>query len=51
MRRTTANPFRWALAITVRVPILGPLWLLMKIGEGSEWLFDIISSHLPGVDA
>lgn len=33
-----------------RVLILLPLWVLIKIGEYAEFLYDKLSPHLPGYD-
>lgn len=38
------------LVLLLRLPLMLPLLVLFRLGNAAEWLFDILDSHLPGLD-
>lgn len=48
--RTWRNLVVLPVVLFVRVPVLCLLLVLIKTGEGAQWLADLVSRHTPGLD-
>jgi hypothetical protein len=44
------NLLRAPFVLFVRVPIVLPFWLLIRLGEGAEWVWTRYLDKLPGFE-
>lgn len=44
------NLMKLPLVLLIRLPILLPLWLLIRLGAAAESAYDAIEYKLPGLD-
>jgi hypothetical protein len=47
---TKRNLIRAPLVLLIRLPIMLPLWLIFKAGQGAEAIMEAIRHKLPGFE-